>query len=295
MSLWTLRTEVPVAANGTTSASATFPTPAAGALLVAFAASATTLATPAGWTLTDSSVTSGAAYLWTKTATGAETNVPLTLGIANQPVMVNVYELPAGTTIIATADQELSSSGVASAGLTAMTSDEKLLVHFGAFTSTSNANPSVGLSWDDAPANALTDSWYGLAAPSGSVATKLMAGYLEDSVLTTWQPRNFLDGSGLNGTSNRITVALDVPAALDAPTVTEVVAINPTTVGGTDGSITLTWGAVTDADRYEVEIADGLGAETGFVVDSADATSAHSITGLAAGPYTWSVRAYPVE
>lgn len=292
MSLWTQRTEVSMVGTGT-AATANFPSPAAGALLVAFAASATTLTTPSGWTLTDSSVTSGAAYLWTKTATGAETGLATTLGSADQPLNVNIYEFAAGSSVITSADQELASSGVASAGLTGMTSDEKLLLHFGCFISSNNVNPAYGLSWDDAPANAITDSWYGTAGASGKVASKLMAGYLEDSVLTSWQPRNFLDGSGLEGTSNRITVALTLPEALDAPVVSNVVAINPTTVGGTDGSITLTWGAVTDADRYEVEIADGLDATTGFVVDDSDATSPHSITGLEAGPYTWSVRAYP--
>jgi hypothetical protein len=293
MTLWTQRTAVPVAANGTTSASAPFATPAAGALLVAFAASATTLSTPAGWTLTDSSVTTGAAYLWTKTATGSETAVPLTLGIANQPVMVNVYELPPGSSIIATADQELASSGVASAGLAGMVSTAKLLMHFGCFVSNDNTNPPYGLSWDDPPANAITDSWYGLAAPGGSVASKLMAGYLEDSVLTTWQPRNFLDGTGLAGTSNRITAAFSVPESLDSPTVTSVVALNPTTEGGTDGSITLAWSPVDGAGTYEVGHADGIGAESGFVDDSLNATSPYTIVGLGAGPYTWRVRAVP--
>lgn len=292
MSLWTQRTEVSMVGTGT-AATANFPSPAAGALLVAFAASATTLTTPSGWTLTDSNVTSGAAYLWTKTATGSETGLSTTLGSGDQPLNVNVYEFAAGSSIIATADQELPASGVASAGLTGMTADPKLLLHFGCFPSSSNLNPVIGLSWDDAPANAITDSWYGTAGGSGKIASKLLAGYLEDSILTSWQPRNFTDGSGLTGVTNRITVAMALPAALSAPVVSDVVVINPTTVGGTDGSITLTWGAVTDADRYEVEIADGLDATTGFVVDDSDATSPHSITGLEAGPYTWSVRAYP--
>lgn len=292
MSLWTQRTEVSMVGSGT-SATAGFPTPAAGSLLVAFAASATTLTTPSGWTLTESSVTSGAAYLWTKTASGAETGLTTTLGSADQPLNVWIGEFAAGSSIITTADQELASSGVGSAGLTGMTSDEKLLLHFGCFTSSNNLNPAYGLSWDDPPANAITNSWYGTAGASGKVGSKLLAGYLEDSVLTSWQPRNFLSGSGLEGVSNRITVAMSLPAALDAPVVSEVVAINPTTTGGTNGSITLTWGAVTDADRYEVEIADGLDATTGFVVDNADATSPHTIAGLSAGPYTWSVRAHP--
>lgn len=292
MSLWIQRTEVPMVGSGT-SAVVNFATPTAGSLLVAFAASATTLTTPSGWTLADSSVTSGAAYLWTKTASGAETSLTTTLGSADQPLNVNVYEFATGSAILATADEELPASGVASAGLTGMTSDEKLLLHFGCFPSSSNANPAIGLSWDDAPANAITDSWYGTAGASGKIASKLLAGYLEDSILTSWQPRNFTDGSGLTGVSNRITAALSLPAALDAPVVSEVVAVNPSTVGGTDGSITLTWGPVTDADRYEVDIADGLDATSGFVVDNADATSPHTIAGLAAGPYTWGVRAYP--
>lgn len=291
MSLWTRRTQVSVL--GTTTAVINFPTPPAGALLVAFAASATTLTTPSGWTLADSSVTTGAAYLWTKTAAGSESSLTTTLSPSGHPVNVVVYEFPAGTSLLTSADQELASTGVASAGLTGMTADPKMLMHFGAFTSSNNVDPAYGLSWDTAPANAITDSWFGLGGPGGSVASKLMAGYLEDSVLTSWQPRNFLDGSGLTGTSNRITAAFSVPEALDAPTVTNALAINPSTEGGTDGAITLTWNPVDGADRYEVDLAPGLNAETGFVQRSANAVSPYSITGLAAGSYTWSVRAIP--
>lgn len=291
MSRWTRRTQVSVL--GTTTAVANFPAPAVGALLVAFAASATTLTTPSGWALADSSVTTGAAYLWTKTAAGSETSLTTTLSPSGHPVNVVIYEFPPGTTLISTADQELASTGVASAGLTGMTADPKLLLHFGAFTSANNTDPAYGLSWDSAPANAITDSWIGLGGPGGSVASKLLAGYLEDSILTSWQPRNFLDGSGLVGTSNRITAAFAVPAALDSPNITNALAINPSTVGGSDGAMTLTWDPVDDADRYEVSLAPGLAAETGFVVQSADATSPYSITGLSAGPYTWGVRAYP--
>lgn len=294
MSLWTQRTEVSMVGTGT-AATANFPSPAAGALLMAFAASATTLATPSGWTLTVSSIDGQAAYLWTKTASGAETSLATTLGSADQPLNVNVYEFPSGSTIISTAEEELAAGGVASAGLTGLTSDEKLLMHFGCFQSSTNNDPAYGLSWDSAPANAITDSWYGTSGGPGKIASKLMAGYLEDSVLTSWQPRNFLDGSGLTGLSNRITVALALPAALDTPVVSSVVALNPTTEGGTDGSITLTWGAVSGAGTYEVGIADGIAAETGFVDDSLNATSPHTITGLSSGPYTWRVRAVPPE
>lgn len=291
MSKWTQRTQAPVA--GTTTATPTFPAPAAGSLLVAFAASATTLTTPSGWTLADSSVTSGAAYLWTKTATGSETSLTTTLGgSGGHPVLVTIYEFPAGTAVLSTADQELSTSGVASAGLTGMTSDEKLLLHFGSFIYTDNNLTSYGLSWDDPPANAITDSWYGLGGSSGAIAARSLTGYLEDSVLTSWQPRAFLSGSGLVGTSNRITAAISVPAALDAPVVTDVVAVNPTTVGGT-GSLTISWSPVTGAGKYVVQLADGIDATTGFVTDSADATSPHTFTGLVAGPYTWRVRAEP--
>lgn len=81
--------------------------------------------------------------------------------------------------------------------------------------------------------------------------------------------------------------------ALDTPSVSVSSTTDPSTVGGANGSITITWAAVDGADHYVAEIADGHNATAGFDVDDSDATSPHVFTGLTAGQYTVAVTAYP--
>lgn len=85
----------------------------------------------------------------------------------------------------------------------------------------------------------------------------------------------------------------DAPAVitpLDTPTVTVTGAVNPSTVGGTDGSITISWPPVSGAHHYEATIADGT-ITTGFVATDLNAVSPKTFVGLDAGPYTVAVRA----
>lgn len=86
-----------------------------------------------------------------------------------------------------------------------------------------------------------------------------------------------------------------IPAVvpLDTPVVTVTDETNPTTSGGSDGTITVTWPAVDDADHYVAEIATGHDQTSGFTLDDATATSPHIFTGLAAGNYTVSITAVP--
>lgn len=80
---------------------------------------------------------------------------------------------------------------------------------------------------------------------------------------------------------------------LDTPTVTLVgtTEADPDTA---NGSITISWLPVTNADRYEVGVANGSD-QTAFTTVSSDATSPYTITGRNAGNYTAAVRAIPAE
>jgi hypothetical protein len=69
-----------------------------------------------------------------------------------------------------------------------------------------------------------------------------------------------------------------------------VVPTRPTTPGGTDGKVVVTWNAVSGASGYEARIAPGTDATTGWTSSGA-ATSPKTFSGLAAGPYTVQVRA----
>lgn len=88
---------------------------------------------------------------------------------------------------------------------------------------------------------------------------------------------------------------------LDTPAVTVTGTTTPTTVGGTNGTIALSWARLTDPNvaSYEVSVAPGFGALSGFTVKGTVAqpgsggTVTSTITGLSAGEYTVSVRAMP--
>lgn len=77
---------------------------------------------------------------------------------------------------------------------------------------------------------------------------------------------------------------------LATPAVSITGKTNPSTVGGSNGSITIAWPPVAGAHHYEAAIASGDVVE-GFVTSDANATSPKTFTGLAAGTYTVAVRA----
>ncbi len=64
----------------------------------------------------------------------------------------------------------------------------------------------------------------------------------------------------------------------------------PSTVGGSDGTITATWAAVANAHHYESDLQTGV-VTSGFTADDTNAVSPKVYTGLSAGPYTVAVRA----
>jgi len=83
------------------------------------------------------------------------------------------------------------------------------------------------------------------------------------------------------------------PAPLDTPVVTVTDETGPSTIGGTNGSVTVTWSAITGATAYDAGIANGLSQTGGFTTVSSSATSPYTFTGLAAGNYTVAIKALP--
>lgn len=76
------------------------------------------------------------------------------------------------------------------------------------------------------------------------------------------------------------------------PTVTLATTTNPSTPGGTDGSQVVTWGALTGATSYEAWIASGSSpAQTDFTLKATGVTSPYTFTGLAAGTYSFGIKA----
>lgn len=78
-------------------------------------------------------------------------------------------------------------------------------------------------------------------------------------------------------------------STLDTPVVA-LSQVAPTTIGGSDGSVTATWPAISGANHYESCLVTGT-ATSGFTADDTNATSPKAYTGLSAGTYTVAVRA----
>lgn len=290
MSRWIQKSFVATTATGT-NATINFGAAASGNFLVAVATSNTTLSTPSGWTLSETAIGDQALYLWTKTATPAENQLVVTRSVADIAIATVVYEFPAGSTVIASDPSvDFNLSGVAVAGLSGMAADPKLLMHFAAYAPSSPAIIADIYFYDGEVVDVLDK------ASIASDTTLAVAGYFEDSTLTTWAPR-LMVGSKENGTvgatSQRITVAFNVPPQLPTPVPTVISQQNPTTVGGTNGSISVTWPDVAGAATYTAGIATGHNQTSGYVVVESNVTSPYTYTGLAAGQYTAVIRAEP--
>ncbi len=91
----------------------------------------------------------------------------------------------------------------------------------------------------------------------------------------------------LSFTSYTVTDPTITTLATPAVSLTQV---SPTTIGGTNGSVTATWPAVAGANHYETCLVSGT-VTSGFTADDTNATSPKTYTGLAAGTYTVAVRA----
>jgi hypothetical protein len=290
MSRWLQRTPISADGNGTTSQHLAFGEPADGSTLVLIAASTAIMDLGTlDWDVMEHSLSGQDLYVWTKVADGTEDGVDIVVSVADAPVQALLLEFPQTTDSIATAHQsDVPRSGVPVTGLTGLPSSEKLLIHIASYGSN---NPTAGVSsvaWGDAT---VTDSFLGADGGGSVPGISLLVGYLEDSVLTSWAPTVLLgDPSPFGSTTERITLALQVPTTLDNPVVTVVSTTAPTVPGAEDGEIEISWPDVTDADHYTVGIADGYDQTTGFTVTD-PATSPHTFTGLAAGHYTVAAKA----
>lgn len=291
MSKWIQKSVVTTSAAGA-NATIAFTASAVSSVLVAVVASNTVLSTPTGWTLERAAVDSQALYVWTKTASAGENQLVTTRGVAGIAITAIIYELPATSTVIAsTAQTGFNLSGVAVTGLSGMTSDPKLLMHYASYAP-SNSSVVADIAFDDATIVDVNSK----AFSSSSEVILQLSGYLEDSTFTAWAPRVLVGdvtGGNLGGSSERITIAFNLPTQLPTPVVTISSQQNPTSIGGTDGSITATWPAVAGATTYTAGIANGPDQISGFVVVSTSATSPYVFTGLAAGQYTVAVQAVP--
>ncbi len=73
-----------------------------------------------------------------------------------------------------------------------------------------------------------------------------------------------------------------------------MVLTNPTTSGGTNGSVVVSWPAVTGAATYDVEVATGLNQASGFtLLQAGNTTRTYNHTNLSAGDRTYGVTAKP--
>lgn len=141
-----------------------------------------------------------------------------------------------------------------------------------------------GVTEDEALGSA-TDNWNIYATGTGGMAVGVCDSAGASALNLS------LDSIGMSTVDWIGSAAPSTP--LTTPVVTVTNETDPSTIAGSDGSITVTWPAVFGAATYETAMADGLGQTTGFIVDSSAATSPYTFTGLTAGDYTVAVRANP--
>lgn len=133
--------------------------------------------------------------------------------------------------------------------------------------------------------------WLATASEPGSyqqTATDATAGYQEAGAIGF----KFNLGSSAAAAVYKVdNLQVEDPTAtvLASPNATLTHTI-PSTVGGSDGSITATWPAVAGAHHYETCLLSGA-VSTGAVADDSNATSPKTYSGLPAGVYTIAVRA----
>lgn len=132
----------------------------------------------------------------------------------------------------------------------------------------------IGLTVATSTANLNTDSFIGfdtgmLSSPAASYTIG-------------WDDLQLNDGAGAE--------IADIQTSLASPVLTISNVTDPSTVGGSNGSVTISWPAVANAHHYEATIVVGT-VSTGFTATDTNATSPKTFSGLSAGPYTVAVRA----
>lgn len=99
-------------------------TPAVGSLLVLIGAGPVTWSTPTGYTQRSLQLSSGAIYLFTKTAASGDTSITVNhngSGMAAYPAVLEVWEFPTGSSWVKTASGHLGTPADALPGLSALT------------------------------------------------------------------------------------------------------------------------------------------------------------------------------
>jgi hypothetical protein len=288
------------ARNGTTGHTLTVDQPAENSFLVLLVSSPSPpAAAPSGWAQEVTAVSNGGITAFTKIAAGTETSIPLTLNHSNFAVEYALMEFYEGTAWGGDASQnEASNPGPTLAGIADVDPTVVFVQGFGVHgTPVAEPNPYVD---DPAGFTRIYQHYIPVAATDGSgicihAADTWDAGVAPSIAFTSF----IVNDTGISGAiaQARIAFWLNVAAVeiLDTPVVTVDSTSNPTTEGGVDGSITVSWPAVTGAGTYTAEIADGHNATTGFTVDDAAATSPHTYNGLGAGQYTVAITAVPPE
>lgn len=100
--------------------------------------------------------------------------------------------------------------------------------------------------------------------------------------------------AGLQYDDGRTTEIGALATPLATPTVTLGTTTNPTTVGGTNGSQVVTWGAVTNATTYDAYIASNTSPAQGdFTLVASAVTSPYTFASLSAGSYAFGIKAKP--
>jgi hypothetical protein len=302
MATWINRSEVSSAANGTANHEVAFDTPAAGSLLVLiFSSPSPPASTPSGWTHRATAGTNSGLSVYTKIAVGDETDVDITLSHSNWTLQAVVYEFLSGSAWGGFAEVDEASSATGPE-LTSMTGTPTVFYALGlGVTGTPPVSPNPNV---DPPPDGFARDYQAYFAPSGGndgagLAVIVAENWDAETSSSVNPTILFVDSTNLGGAAGQSRIAFWVlPAAieiLDTPVVTVSAQSNPTTEGGSDGSITVTWPAVDGADTYTAEIADGHNATDGFSVESLDANSPFVFTGLTSGEYTVAITAVPPE
>lgn len=241
-----------------------------------------------GWTRLESFEGNLGHYLWYKISDGTETSVQYTLSTA----VASAHIINAATNIEPTtpvSDQANTAPGsFTSGGTPSVTpgSGRRLAV---ASLATSGSGSRTMSGWTNGYIEVSEqDSGTGGYRPTIGIATLALDGGVATNTSVTLT--DTVDQvSGITA----IFEVGDEPTPLDTPVVTVTDETDPTTSGGSDGSITITWAAITNAVRYEVGIATGHDQTSGFTQVEDDATSPFVITGRSAGDYTVAVKAHP--
>jgi hypothetical protein len=202
----TTHTVDPTSATNLVSGSAFTPT--SGRLLVAVIEGAVTSTTPSGWTLPSggSAVNLTGLYVWWRSAAAGSNAFTTTHNASNYPVVVSIYEFPAGSTFVKSVAATGLAYNAANPALTALTGTNTVMAVKArtvpdsdayAFTWTGTGTPVED--WDLRAAFATTDGYVASLA------------YVDGFTGTSWQPT--ASNAVTSGSHEALTFAINVASA----------------------------------------------------------------------------------